>query len=99
MAARVGHITGEYEDLIADPARLDTILSRLVRYHGHAQVEAWRGLATAGAFDRLVEELIRVHYDPRYRRMNRAASFDLSLPDLGEDTLAATARHLFKTHR
>ncbi|MDZ7710581.1 MAG: tRNA 2-selenouridine(34) synthase MnmH [Roseovarius sp.] len=97
MAARVGHILAEYEDLIADPARLDTILSRLVRYHGHAQVEAWRGLAAAGAFDRLVEELIRVHYDPRYRRMSRAASHDLSLPDLGEATLAATARQVADT--
>lgn len=98
MAARVGHITGEYEDLIADPDRLDTILARLVRYHGHERVEAWSGLAKAGAFDRLVEELIEVHYDPRYRRMGRAASDDLRLPDLGEATLATTARALIARH-
>ena len=94
MAARVGHILGQYEDLIAEPERLDAILDRLVRYHGHAQVAAWRAQAAAGAFAELVEDLIRVHYDPRYRRMSRGAAVPLSLPDLGEATLAAAARQL-----
>ena len=94
MAARVGHILAEYEDLIADPARLDAILDRLVRYHGHERVEAWRALAAAGAFDRLVAELIERHYDPRYRRVSRGESHDVALPDLSNATLAATARRL-----
>lgn len=94
MAARVGHILADYADLIADPARLDAILGRLVRYHGHERVTAWRGLAAEGAFDRLVEELIRTHYDPRYRRMSRAEAEAVPLPDLSDATLGATARRL-----
>ncbi len=99
MAARVGHILAEYQDLIADPDRLDAILSRLVRYHGHAQADAWRALAAAGDFARLVEELIATHYDPRYRRMSRTGADEvLPLPDLSDATLAATARRLAETH-
>jgi len=94
MAARVGHILADYADLIADPARLDAILGRLVRYHGHERVAAWRGLAAEGAFHRLVEDLIETHYDPRYRRMSRAGAEAVALPDLSDATLAATARRL-----
>jgi len=98
MAARVGHILEEYEDLIVEPERLDAILARLVRYHGHAQVEAWRAMAAAGDFGALVEALIRVHYDPRYRRMSRGAATPLALRDLGEATLAAAARQLVASY-
>jgi tRNA 2-selenouridine synthase len=99
MTARVGHILSEYADLIADPDRLDGILTRLVRYHGHAQVEAWRALATDGAFAALVEDLIRTHYDPRYTRMSRTgADATLTLPDLSDVALAATARRMIDRH-
>ena len=98
MAARVGHILKDYADLIADPARLDAILGRLVRYHGHAEVERWRALAAAGAFAPLVAALIATHYDPRYTRMSRAEAEPLALPDLEEATLRAAARHLSTRH-
>lgn len=95
MAARVGHILADYADLVADPARLDTILGRLVRYHGHEAVNGWRAQAAAGAFAPLVEALIATHYDPRYARMSRAeAAAPLALPDLTETTLRAAAARL-----
>jgi tRNA 2-selenouridine synthase len=98
MAARVGHVLDAYADLVGDPARLDAILGRLVRYHGHARVDAWRALARAGDFAPLVEDLIRTHYDPRYRRMSRAEAEPLALPDLSEHTLRATAERLVARH-
>ncbi|MFU8836217.1 tRNA 2-selenouridine(34) synthase MnmH [Roseovarius autotrophicus] len=94
IAARVAHILGEYADMIADPERLDTILGRLVRYHGYAQVTDWRALAATEAFAPLVEALITTHYDPRYTRMSRAEAAPLALPDLAPPTLRSSARHL-----
>lgn len=94
MDARVGHILDDYADLIADPDRLDTILGRLVRYHGHEAVDTWRAQASAGGFAPLVEDLIRTHYDPRYRRMSKAAATPLALPDLSDATLGRAARRL-----
>lgn len=98
MAARVGHILAEYEDMIADPARLDAILERLVRYHGHEKVATWRAWAAAGEFAPLVEDLIRTHYDPRYRRVSKAEATPLALPDLSDATLGHAARRLADRH-
>ena len=98
MRARVSHILDEYADLIADPARLDSILSRLVRYHGHDRIGAWQGLAAAGDFATLVEDLIRTHYDPRYRRMSRAEATPMPLPDLSDATLRQAASRLAESH-
>lgn len=98
MPARVGHILDDYADLIADPARLDAILARLVRYHGHEAVDAWRSWAAAGAFAPLVEALIRTHYDPRYRRMSKAEATPMPLPDLAEATLGQVAARLIDSH-
>jgi tRNA 2-selenouridine synthase len=98
MRARVAHILDEYADLIADPARLDAILSRLVRYHGHEAVDGWRAQAAAGAFAPLVEALIRTHYDPRYRRMSKAEASPMPLPDLSDATLGQVAARLMDSH-
>jgi tRNA 2-selenouridine synthase len=95
MAARVGHILSDYADIVADPERLDATLARLVRYHGHEQVQQWRGWAAAGEFARLVEALITEHYDPRYVRMSRARTPEpLALPDLSEPVLREAARRI-----
>jgi len=99
MAARVTHLLSDYADLVADPGTLDTILGRLVRYHGHEQVAEWRALATTGDLAQLVESLIVTHYDPRYTRIaGPGQAAPLCLPDLEEATLAATARRLIAAH-
>ncbi|GAW33611.1 tRNA 2-selenouridine synthase [Roseovarius sp. A-2] len=95
MAARVAHLIAEYDDLVADPDRLDAILGRLVRYHGHEQVAKWRAMAGEGALPALVADLIARHYDPRYRHMaQNAARITHDLPDLSDETLAGLARAL-----
>mgnify|MGYP005839961545 CR=1 FL=1 len=98
MTARVAHLIADYANLVADPDKLDAILGRLVRYHGHEQVAAWRAMAGAGAFSDLVADLIARHYDPRYRRMAQtAARTTHDLPDLSDVTLAALAREVMES--
>ncbi len=102
LAARAAHLAADYADLTADQDRLAGVLDRLVRYHGHAQVDAWKALAAEGAFAALAEDLVRVHYDPRYARQSRhgatrLAGFDL--PDLSDDTLTAVAREIVAGER
>lgn len=97
LAARAAHLTDEYADLIADPVKLDAVLGKLIRYHGHARVDAWKALTAEGRHRDLAEDLIRAHYDPRYTRLTRDKArrlATLDLPDLSDETLAATARDI-----
>ncbi len=66
--ARVRHLLSAYEDMLAAPERFAPVLDKLVRFHGHEKVNAWRALVAAGAYAELARELIIHHYDPRYRR-------------------------------
>ncbi|WP_300513655.1 tRNA 2-selenouridine(34) synthase MnmH [Aliiroseovarius sp.] len=97
LEARVGHLVTAYDDLVTAPQKLDAVLRKLIRYHGHAQVERWQGLASAGDFATLAGELITAHYDPRYARVSRrdvAPEDRLDLPDLSDETLEGVAREL-----
>jgi tRNA 2-selenouridine synthase len=97
LPARAAHLVAEYDDMVRDPARLDAVLDKLVRYHGHARVDAWRALAAAGDFTRLCAALIESHYDPRYARISRPDVphlATLDLPDLTDDVLADAARRI-----
>ena len=97
LEARVAHLVAAYEDLIRAPELLATVLAKLVRYHGHAQVDAWQALARAGAFSELARGLVTTHYDPRYARISQrkvAPEDRLELPDLTQASLAAVARRL-----
>lgn len=97
LEARAAHTVAEYDDMVRAPAKLDAVLVELIRYHGHARVEAWQALAGAGDFHRLAAELIAEHYDPSYARISRPEAQRLGrfeLPDLTETTLAGLASEL-----
>ncbi len=68
VAARAAHIVEVYADIAADPAALDTALSRLPRHHAKTTVAEWRAMAARGEIAALVQALIEDHYDPAYRR-------------------------------
>jgi tRNA 2-selenouridine synthase len=68
MRARVELLKQEYVHFLADPEALGAQLDRLVALHGHSVIERWKGLARAGDWDVLVEELLARHYDPTYGR-------------------------------
>lgn len=69
VAARAAYLCTAYADLVQDPAALASRLQRLVRLQGHDRVLAWTQMAEDGAHQRLAEELIQHHYDPRYQRV------------------------------
>jgi len=71
LAARASHLVQSYPDMVADADKLDTVLDKLTRYHGHERVAAWRKLAATGAYAQMAAELVTEHYDPKYTRIAR----------------------------
>jgi len=68
LQARAHYLVGAYADMLKDHAQFSAILHALARYHGHERVEVWQGYFEQKAFQKLAEELMVHHYDPRYRR-------------------------------
>lgn len=100
-AARVDHIVSVYADIAADPAALDTALSRLPRHHARATLTEWRALAASGDISGLVSELITHHYDPAYRKTaetrGRPSLGEISMPDLSSAACAKAADEIAAT--
>lgn len=69
VEARAAYLCSAYADLVADPSALVARLQRLVRLQGRERVAEWSRLAEAGQHQALAEDLIRHHYDPRYKRV------------------------------
>ena len=65
-AARAAYLARAYRDLTVDPARLVATIDLLKPMHAREVVEAWQGLAAAGDFAGLADNLMERHYDPRY---------------------------------
>lgn len=68
LPVRVRLLRDEYAHFERDPATLATQLDCLVPLHGHDKVSAWKSLAEQHAWDAMVEQLLREHYDPAYLR-------------------------------
>ncbi|HHB81344.1 MAG TPA: tRNA 2-selenouridine(34) synthase MnmH [Aliiroseovarius sp.] len=95
LEARVGHLLVAYEDMLAAPERFGPVLDKLVRFHGHEQVDAWRAMVATGAYGQMAGELITRHYDPRYTR-SAAEANDVNLPlkDLSDASLTRAAKQI-----
>jgi tRNA 2-selenouridine synthase len=99
VPARVALLREEYEHFVTDPSRLSAQLDCLATLHGAEKIAAWMGLARAGSWDRLVEELLVQHYDPAYTRstlkhypaLPRALRVTLNTPTEAEFATAARA--------
>lgn len=61
----------EYRHFRLDPALLYERLDRLVALHGQRQVDSWKTMAAAGAWEAFVESMLALHYDPAYDRSMR----------------------------
>ncbi|NBS66532.1 MAG: tRNA 2-selenouridine(34) synthase MnmH [Betaproteobacteria bacterium] len=61
-------LISQYRHFIEQPDLLEAQLNRLTEVHGHATIQTWRTLLTAGRFDELVQRLLGEHYDPTYDR-------------------------------
>lgn len=69
VAARASYLTRAYADLVRDAKALNDGLDKLVGLQGREKVEGWKALAASGAHEALAAELIRDHYDVRYRKV------------------------------
>jgi tRNA 2-selenouridine synthase len=65
---RVAMLQQEYQHFVSDPALLGIPLDGLNVLYGQKQIDAWKALAAAGAWNTLVRELLEKHYDPAYTR-------------------------------
>ncbi|MDD5298619.1 MAG: tRNA 2-selenouridine(34) synthase MnmH [Rhodocyclaceae bacterium] len=91
--ARVDYLLEDYAYFLADPAPLLEKLAVLKEVRGSEAIAHWCGLAAAGAWRELVQDLLDKHYDPLYHRSQdqnfanfpnapRYAAADLSLETL-----------------
>ncbi|WP_370399946.1 tRNA 2-selenouridine(34) synthase MnmH [Sulfitobacter sp. JB4-11] len=97
IMARARFLTRAYSDLMADPEHLQDRIEQLRPYHAEVQVNDWLAQATSGAWEELAASLIARHYDPRYAKSAARSDVSItpvSLPDLEDDTLRATAERL-----
>lgn len=93
---RAGYLVRAYHDIVADPATLEAILSRLPVHIGKDMQGHWRDLAARGDHRDLAASLMEVHYDPSYERSRRKELRPLidqiflpALDELGLDAAAA----------
>ncbi|WP_332641039.1 tRNA 2-selenouridine(34) synthase MnmH [Brevundimonas sp.] len=93
VSVRAARTVRDYAGFAADPAALDTALTRLPRHHSKETVAGWRALAANGEIGTLAEALIVAHYDPAYRRAggDRPAAAVIEVGSLDAAALAAAA--------
>ncbi|MEM7709551.1 MAG: tRNA 2-selenouridine(34) synthase MnmH [Pseudomonadota bacterium] len=96
-AARARHLVETYPDLTADAELLARRINALRPYHARERIEAWHGLAQGRDFATLAEELVREHYDPRYRTVARdALTAPLALKGLSEAEFRSAAARILE---
>lgn len=71
LAARARYLVTAYDDMVADPARLEAVFQRLPIAPSPARLEAWRRMVADGQFEALAAALMELHYDPAYARARR----------------------------
>jgi tRNA 2-selenouridine synthase len=65
---RVALLLEDYQHMVEDVNYFCNRLAVLMPLKGHAVVEAWQAQARAGAFDPVVMDLLKLHYDPAYQQ-------------------------------
>lgn len=90
-ASRGRYLLSAYADIAADRERLIALINQMPPRLGRERLGAWRALAETGALPELVAELLEHHYDPAYRRSNRADTRPL-LAEISLDAAAETDR-------
>ena len=97
LPSRAAYLCRAYADLTEDRANLHAQIDRLRPYHAGETIAQWQAYADAGDWQKLAENLIADHYDPRYARSAVRLQNDtqlIDLPDLEDETLAITAARL-----
>jgi len=100
LSHRVRLLMQDYAHFSLDPGQLNAQLDCLSNLYGRATISGWQALALNGELERLVEELLRSHYDPAYLRsiernfaqIGQATS--ISLDDISSTAFSQVARRL-----
>lgn len=99
-AARVQLLMADYAHFVDSPDSLNRQLDCLATLHGTAKINRWQAMASSGATEALVAELLTDHYDPAYRRsiVRNFARFDaaqaLTLGAFSDEAFAEAAATL-----
>ncbi|MEI4473430.1 tRNA 2-selenouridine(34) synthase MnmH [Frigidibacter sp. MR17.24] len=88
-AARAEYLARAYADVTADRARLAATLEALRPWHAGEIIEDWLRLAEAGDFVPLADQLMDLHYDPRYAR--HRSRFEVGVTEVPAPDLAPGA--------
>lgn len=97
---RVKLLVEDYAHFIDNPTNLNTQLDCLVTLHGYGKINHWKNMALSGQMEQLVNELLRDHYDPAYKRSiyrnftNFPQATLLTLRDITEDAFHEAAEQL-----
>ena len=103
LTARVDFLLQDYDYAIADPAWILERLGHLKSLQSTETLARWADLVTTGEFPLLVEELLKQHYDPLYRRSQNnnyrdlAAARSYTSDDLGPVGIAALVEDILAT--
>ena len=91
---RARYLVRAYDDMVADGARLASVIEKLRPSHPVAQIDDWQAMAGAGAFADLAAGLMAQHYDPRYAKHRARMEVPLTEVEAGDltpESLSATA--------
>lgn len=97
LPARAAFLATAYADLTENRETLGQRIDQLRPYHAAERIARWHGLASAGDWQMLAQELMAEHYDPRYAKSQARAeqcSDPVALDALDTQTLARTATDL-----
>lgn len=97
MPARVALLLREYAHFVRDSAALEARLDHLIALHGRERIARWKTLIAQHDWPEFVEEILRDHYDPAYRKstlthyplLSEATALEISTAESGEFELAA----------
>ena len=100
-AARVALLMADYAHFVDSPDALNRQLDCLTPLYGAVPIKRWQQMASGGAMETLVSELLVQHYDPAYRR-SIARNFSqfanaqiLEMPEFSDAAFAAAAASLY----
>ena len=76
--ARVCYILSQYDHLYTGKHQLNSSINKLSKFHARELIAHWQQLAQIGAWQPLVEGLIKEHYDPLYKRYSSTNALQLA---------------------
>tara|TARA_E500000178_G_C17027017_1_gene758543 strand:+ start:105 stop:1160 length:1056 start_codon:yes stop_codon:yes gene_type:complete len=73
---RAEFISTEYQDIYSDSENLFKKIELLNNFHSKKQIIKWRDLVTKKQYCKLAQELMELHYDPRYKNASSSTEKD-----------------------